>query len=364
MSTSHERFMQAAIAMASVTHGQTAPNPAVGCVIVKDGRIVGMGAHFKAGEPHAEVMALKQAGDLAKGADVYVTLEPCAHFGKTPPCADTLVTHNVKRVFIATTDPNPLVAGKGIEILKRNNISVEVGVCEEEAQRINRDFFFRMANKRPWITLKSASTLDGKTATRTFDSKWITSTDSREDGHLLRHHHQAILVGLQTVIHDNPSLTCRLPGGGVHPIRFILDTQLNIPKNSTVLHDGVVDTIIVCGANASLEKEKELTKEQHVSIWRSKTERVELSWLVKEMAANNILSLLVEGGATVQSSFVKENLFDEFHHYLAPKLIGGQDSHNMIADLNVTMMKEAIELKVKEVKILGPDVKLILTRKD
>lgn len=206
--------MELALNLAEATIGQTSPNPSVGAVVVKDGQLLGVGTHLKAGEPHAEVHAIAQAGQKAKGADIYVTLEPCAHYGKTPPCAELLVKSEVKKVYIACLDPNPKVAGKGVKILTEAGIEVEVGIGEQRALKINQSFFHYQNTRRPFITLKAATTLDGKTATVTGDSKWITSEKAREDVHEERHKHDAILVGgRNTVEQDNPSLTTRLPPG-------------------------------------------------------------------------------------------------------------------------------------------------------
>lgn len=236
-------YMDFAIDLAKRVSGQTSPNPVVGAVIVKHGEIVGFGAHLKAGEAHAEVQAIKMAGlEKTSGATVYVTLEPCSHFGKTPPCSNLLIESRVKRVVIASVDPNPLVAGEGIKKLQDAGIETVVGVCQEKALALNEVFFHYIKTNTPFVTLKTAASLDGKTATYSGESKWITGPDARLDVHHYRHKHDAILVGVETVIKDNPSLTTRLPSGGKNPIRVILDTSLRIPIHSNVLTDGQVDT--------------------------------------------------------------------------------------------------------------------------
>ncbi|MBE3570696.1 MAG: bifunctional diaminohydroxyphosphoribosylaminopyrimidine deaminase/5-amino-6-(5-phosphoribosylamino)uracil reductase RibD [Bacillales bacterium] len=255
-----EDYMKIALKLAESVNGQTSPNPPVGSVVVKEGRIIGMGAHLKAGERHAERIALDMAGSEAEGADVYVTLEPCSHYGKTPPCADYLIEKHVKRVFVATLDPNPLVAGKGIQKLKDAGIEVETGIYGQEAKQLYRPFFHFIQTKTPFVTIKTAVTADGKIATAAHDSKWITSEQARQDVHLLRKHHDAILVGIHTVLHDNPLLTVRLPQGGKNPIRVVLDTHLRIPNDANVITNKDSETIVVCGCNASEKKELDLIR--------------------------------------------------------------------------------------------------------
>ncbi|WP_411829901.1 bifunctional diaminohydroxyphosphoribosylaminopyrimidine deaminase/5-amino-6-(5-phosphoribosylamino)uracil reductase RibD, partial [Paenibacillus ehimensis] len=230
--------MNLALQLAASAAGQTGINPVVGCVIVKDGRIVGMGAHLKRGEAHAEIHALNMAGNEAAGATAYVTLEPCSHFGKTPPCSDRLIREGVKRVVVAATDPNPLVAGSGIARLRASGIEVTEGVLEREANALNETFNTFIVTRRPFVTVKSASTLDGKIAARTGDSKWITGEASRAYVHTLRHRHQAIMVGIGTVLADDPSLTTRLPVPGLHPIRVVVDSTLRLPHEAKLVRDG------------------------------------------------------------------------------------------------------------------------------
>jgi diaminohydroxyphosphoribosylaminopyrimidine deaminase/5-amino-6-(5-phosphoribosylamino)uracil reductase len=225
-------YMNLALNLAKGTLGQTSPNPVVGAVLVKENQIVGMGAHLKAGEAHAEVHAIQMAGIKAKGATLYVTLEPCSHFGKTPPCSDLVIRTGIKKVFVATTDPNPQVAGTGIERIRKAGIEVHLGLLQEEARELNKVFFYNIRTGLPFVTLKSAISLDGKTATVTGESKWITGEEARNDVHQYRHQHDAILVGVNTLIKDNPTLTTRLASGGKNPVRIILDTHLRTPKDA------------------------------------------------------------------------------------------------------------------------------------
>lgn len=248
-------YMKLALDLAASAKGKTNPNPVVGAVIVKDGVIAGTGIHRKAGEPHAEVHAFKMAGDYAKDATLYVTLEPCSHYGKTPPCANLVKESGVRRVVVATQDPNPEVAGRGISILRDAGIEVEVGVLEKEAQRLNERFIHNMITNRPFVISKYAMTLDGKLATHTGHSKWITGEESRHSVHLLRDEVDAILIGIGTVLADNPSLTTRLPeGGGKNPIRIILDSELRVPLDANVVQVSDAKTVIVTQENASVDK--------------------------------------------------------------------------------------------------------------
>ncbi|WP_223702453.1 bifunctional diaminohydroxyphosphoribosylaminopyrimidine deaminase/5-amino-6-(5-phosphoribosylamino)uracil reductase RibD [Sutcliffiella deserti] len=351
-------YMNFAISLAEKASGQTSPNPVVGSVIVKDGEIVGFGAHLKAGEAHAEVNALQMAGDKSKGATVYVTLEPCSHFGKTPPCSDLLIEKKVSRVVIASVDPNPLVAGNGIKKLRAAGISVEIGVCEKEAQRLNMIFFHYIQTKRPFVTLKTASSLDGKTATVTKKSKWITSEDARLDVHRYRHQHDAILVGVETVIADNPSLTTRLPNGGKNPIRVVLDTTLRMPSSAKVVTDKEAPTLIVTGSNVNEEKIHAFESE-YVKIIRLSTTKIDVHLLLEQLGQRGITSLFVEGGATVNGSFLKARAINQLLTYLAPKLIGGSMAPGIIGGEGFETIEECIDLEIKEYTMIGSDLKIV-----
>lgn len=350
--------MRLALEIAKTGLGQTSPNPAVGAVVVKNGEIVGFGAHLKAGEPHAEVHAIRMAGDKAKGATVYVTLEPCSHFGKTPPCADLLVETGVKRVVIATTDPNPLVAGKGIEKLKLAGIDVTVGVLKEEADELNRIFFHYITTKTPFVTLKYASSLDGKIATKTGDSKWITSEEARYDVHRYRALHDAILVGVNTVIADDPSLTVRLPEGGKNPIRIILDTHLRTPLDASVVQDGEAETWIVVGSEVSSERIA-LYDRPHVRILSMPTPTIEIRELLNMLAAHKITSVFVEGGSRVHDSFVQAGAVQEIVAYFAPKIIGGNDARTPVGGVGFAKMADVLELTIKLIETIGSDIKVV-----
>jgi diaminohydroxyphosphoribosylaminopyrimidine deaminase / 5-amino-6-(5-phosphoribosylamino)uracil reductase len=353
-------YMNLAINVAKAGVGQTTPNPVVGAVIVNDGRVVGIGAHLKAGEPHAEVHAIRMAGERAQNATAYVTLEPCSHHGKTPPCADLLITNKVKRVVVATTDPNPLVAGKGIAKLKAAGIEVEVGVCKEQADALNAVFFHYLDKKRPYVTLKSATTLDGKIATVTGESKWITGEAARQDVHLYRSIHDAILVGVNTVLMDNPSLTTRLPNGtGKNPIRVILDSKLRTPLDSQIVNDGKAETWIIVSNQVNQEKMNEFSEKKGVRIIQLQEANLSISTMLTRLGEEGISSIFVEGGAEVNGSFLKEKAINQVIVYLAPKLFGGKQAPTAIGGSGIESIDDSLQLTIKSVEQLGDDVKII-----
>ncbi|QDP39579.1 bifunctional diaminohydroxyphosphoribosylaminopyrimidine deaminase/5-amino-6-(5-phosphoribosylamino)uracil reductase RibD [Radiobacillus deserti] len=357
-----EEYMGVALSLAEATIGQTSPNPSVGAVLVKDGRIVGMGTHLKHGHEHAEVYAIRQAGKAARNSDLYVTLEPCSHHGKTPPCVDLIIKQNIRKVYVACTDPNPQVAGKGIERLRQSGIEVEVGIQETRARELNRKFFHFIQTNKPYVTLKVAMTLDGKTATADGDSKWITSKDARLDVHRERDIHDAILVGVNTILQDNPQLTTRLPQGGKHPIRIILDTNLRIPKYAQVLVDQQAPTWIFCGKNANADA---FTKEYpYVRVFSLDSEQVELDAVLECLGEERIQSLYVEGGSTIHGQFVAEKLINECHWYIAPKLLGGADAISSVGGASPEKMSEALDLEFGSVKQIGSDLKVIARLKE
>jgi diaminohydroxyphosphoribosylaminopyrimidine deaminase/5-amino-6-(5-phosphoribosylamino)uracil reductase len=351
-------YMHLAIELAKKTTGQTTPNPVVGSVVVKDGKILGIGVHIEAGGPHAEVHALNMAGEAAVGATIYVTLEPCSHFGKTPPCADLIIERGIKRVVIASTDPNPQVAGQGIKRLQHAGIEVEVGLLKSEAVEINKVFFHFIQRKRPFVTLKTATSLDGKIATANGESKWITSEQAREDVHYYRHRHDAILVGVNTVMKDNPSLTTRLQFGGKNPIRIIMDTHLRTPPDAMLVNDGLAQTWIITGKGID-ESKKQQFKSNHVSIFSIDAEKIEIERLLELLGEHGITSLFVEGGAEINGSFLKSRQINEIITYIAPKLIGGRLSPTAFAGDGIQRMDDAQNFKIKSVERIGPDIKII-----
>ncbi|GAE25639.1 diaminohydroxyphosphoribosylaminopyrimidine deaminase [Halalkalibacter wakoensis JCM 9140] len=349
-------YMKLALDLARSTKGQTSPNPMVGSVVVKDGAIIGMGAHLRAGEGHAEVQALTMAGEKARGATIYVTLEPCSHYGKTPPCADLIIERGLKRVVVATGDSNPEVAGQGLAKLREAGLEVEFGICQEEANELNEVFFHFMKKQIPFVTLKSATTLDGKTATVTGQSKWITGPEAREDVHRYRHEHDAILVGIGTVLADNPSLTTRLPAGGKNPIRVVLDHTLKIPVNANLVQDQEAPTWILTTDSASQVKQNELTQ-YGVLVVRLPDLSVET--ILSFLGTKTVTSVFVEGGSEVNGSFLEARAVNQVITYLAPKLFGGKFAPTAIGGNGFAKVDEALELDVKEVTTIGNDIKVV-----
>jgi diaminohydroxyphosphoribosylaminopyrimidine deaminase/5-amino-6-(5-phosphoribosylamino)uracil reductase len=355
-------FMDIALQLAKSAHGQTQPNPLVGAVIVNGGQIVGMGAHLKPGEPHAEIYALAMAKEKSKGATIYVTLEPCSHFGRTPPCADALVKAELARVVIAATDPNPLVAGSGIKKLRDSGIEVAVGIREKESLELNEVFNKFIQTRKPFVTIKTASTLDGKMATVTGSSRWVTGQEARGHVHWLRHINQAILVGVQTVIEDDPELTTRLPeGGGRNPIRIILDSTLRIPMEAKVVTDKRAETWIYTTPRQDTEK-RLLLEQQGVKVIQladSEDSQINIHALLTHLGEHHITSLLVEGGSMVNGSFLKAQSIDKVISFIAPKLVGGQSAPTPYGGEGITEMGEAIKLTNIQLEKVGEDVCII-----
>jgi diaminohydroxyphosphoribosylaminopyrimidine deaminase/5-amino-6-(5-phosphoribosylamino)uracil reductase len=358
-----EYYMKLALQLAESVIGQTSPNPPVGCVVVKDGKIIGVGVHLKAGEPHAEVNALRQAGENAKGADLYVTLEPCSHTGRTPPCADLLIRRKLKNVYIAALDPNPIVAGKGVSKLREAGIHVESGVCEHLSTELYKHYFHFMKTNKPFVTLKTAVTFDGKTAASSGNSKWITSEEARKDVHEYRHRHDAILVGINTVLADNPHLTTRLPQGGTHPIRIVLDTSLQIPLDANMLQDGTAPVIVVCGEGANQSKQAVL-EENGVKVKRMPSRTIDISSLLEWLGEEQITSLFVEGGNTVHSSFMKESAFQEIIMYMAPVVLCDNAGRPSFGGPPKELIKEGVPLQFQSVETIGPDIKITAVPKE
>ncbi len=351
----HSDFMKIALSLAERRKGLTHPNPTVGCVIVKDGKVVGRGYHERAGKPHAEVVALQEAGEKARGSTVYVTLEPCSHYGKTPPCSDALIKAGVKEVFVALQDPNPLVSGKGINRLKEAGIKVYVGLCEEEARRLNEDFFLYIREKRPYITLKMAQSIDGRFATLTGDSKWITSEESRRLAHKLRAEASAILVGVGTVISDDPQLTVRHVKTDKQPLKVILDPNLDTPLSSKVFKEG---RTIIFTSRREVEEIKKLNDVEVINL-ELVNGAFDLQEVVRKLYEREVMHLMVEGGGYTITSFLRAGLFDRVCVFQAPKFIGEGKG---VGDLGVRRVSESITLKLREFKQLSSDVYLEYVR--
>lgn len=359
-----EKYMRLAMQLAGNAIGRTSPNPLVGAVIVKDNRVVGCGWHRKAGTPHAEVHALNQAGELAQGADVYVTLEPCAHYGKTPPCAKALVEAKVKNVYGGLLDVNPKVAGKGFKILEDAGIHVEYGFLQDELRKQNEVFFKWIEHKKPFVVLKAAMTLDGKIATATGQSKWITNETSRAYGYKLRDIYDGIMVGINTVIEDNPMLTSRVDGGK-NPIRIVVDSSLKIDINANVVQDKSAKTIIATTDKANKDKILKLQAQDIdvIVVDKDENDKVDIEKLLDILGQQNICSILVEGGATLSGSFVAKKLVDKVYFFIAPKIIGGKEAKTPVAGTGILNLQEALALKDIQIEKLEEDV-LIIGRVD
>lgn len=359
-----EKYMRLAMLLAGNAIGRTSPNPLVGAVIVKDNRVVGCGWHRKAGTPHAEVHALNQAGELAQGADVYVTLEPCAHYGKTPPCAKALVEAKVKNVYGGLLDVNPKVAGKGFKILEDAGIHVEYGFLQDELRKQNEVFFKWIEHKKPFVVLKAAMTLDGKIATATGQSKWITNETSRAYGYKLRDIYDGIMVGINTVIEDNPMLTARVDGGK-NPIRIVVDSSLRIDINANVVQDKSAKTIVATTDKADKDKILKLQAQDVdvIVVDKDENDKVDIEKLLDILGQQNICSILVEGGATLSGSFVAKKLVDKVYFFIAPKIVGGKEAKTPVAGTGILNLQETLALKDIQIEKLEEDI-LIIGRVD
>ena len=326
--------MRHALSLAERALGTTAPNPAVGCVIVSaEGRVVGRGFTQKGGRPHAETMALAQAGEAARGATAYVTLEPCAHKGETPPCANALIEAGVARVVAALEDPDPRVSGKGISMLWDAGVLVATGVLEDEAAALNAGFFLRVKENRPLVTLKIAQSLDGKTATVSGQSKWITGPEARRHGHLLRARNDAILVGIETALADDPELTCRIAGlEGRSPVRVVLDTRLRLPRSSKLVATAKQTPTLVFTA-----VDGHLADAEVIKTARDARGRPDIAAVLNELARRGLTRLLVEGGASVHAAFLDRGLADRLEVFRAPVVLGasGKSAVEALAALDL-----------------------------
>lgn len=351
------KYMKRALELARMAEGETSPNPMVGAVIVDNsGTIVGEGYHHKAGQPHAEINALAAAGEKAKDATVYVTLEPCSHYGRTGPCCEALIKAGVKRVVSAVTDPNPLVAGRGLKRLLEAGIEVKNGVCEDEAKKLNEKFFFWITHKRPFASLKYAMTLDGKIAADGGDSKWITGKEARTYAHWLRKTHDAVIVGKNTVLHDDCELTTRLVEGR-NPLRIVLDSKCSLPLNAKILNNEA-KTIVVAGENAPHEKVDALKRLKNVEILKlpENEGKLEIKALMRYLAQQEITSILVEGGSEVHGAFLDAGFAERIYAFIAPKIIGGRNAIAPVGGNGCKNMEDALCLKDVEYKKLGADL--------
>lgn len=352
--------MKSALRMAEKGVGKTSPNPAVGAVIVRDNRIIASGYHKKAGADHAEVDAISRLRGNAEPRDIiYVTLEPCNHQGKTPPCTRAILASGIKNVVVGMKDPNPLVKGGGIEYLRSNGINVKTGVLEEECRGLLEPWIKYSTTGRPFITAKSALTLDGYTATSTGHSMWVTGEEAREYVHRLRSEADAVMVGAGTVIADDPQLTCRLKRGkGRDPHRIIVDTHLRIPENARLLNDdSQARNYIIVGKDADKRLIKQVEK-GNTSVIRCpvRDNRIDLCAMLDILGKNSITSVLFEGGAGLMGSMIRERLIDKFLIFIAPKLLGGSDGIPMSKGKGPVYMSDSYGLKNIKVKKFGEDI--------
>ncbi len=350
------RFMRMALRLGRRGLGRTSPNPPVGAVVVARGTVVGRGFHRKAGAAHGEAAALQAAGARARGATLYVTLEPCAHHGRTPPCTAAVIAAGVRRVVIGTRDPNPRVPGNGLRKLRAAGIAVTSGVLQTECDALIAAFRKHVTTGRPFVTLKLAASLDGRIATVSGDARWITGADSRRYGHRLRAEHDAILVGAETIIHDDPELTCRVRGGR-HPLRVILDGRLRIPLRARVLtKDAPAATLVLTARPASAKKVRQV-RERGIEVvsLAAKTGRIPIARVMQELGERNIMSVLIEGGATVAAAALAAGVVDRLLVFFAPKLIGG-DGRSMLTTLGVRRMRDALALGPLRVKRFAHDI--------
>jgi len=341
-----EKYMRLALELAACARGRTSPNPLVGAVLVRDGVIIGKGYHTRAGMPHAEIEALRDAGGDARGATLYVTLEPCCHTGRTGPCTEAVLAAGVKRVVAAMRDPNPLVSGRGLARLREAGVEVSEGVLEEEARRLNEVFIKYITTRTPFVALKTAMSLDGKIATRTGDSRWITGEESRLYVHKLRDIYDAILVGVGTVIKDDPSLTTRLPEGGRDPVRVILDSRGRTPVGARVLkQESEAATVIAVTEAAPKENIAALAETGAKILVCGPGPLVDLNVLLRTLAEQELTSILVEGGARVNASFLAAGLVDKVIWFIAPKIVAGETAPGPVGGEGVARMAEALELQ-------------------
>ncbi len=350
--------MRQAIELAKKGKGRTNPNPLVGAIIVKDDKIIGQGYHEVFGQAHAEIIAIHSASQSVKDSTIYVSLEPCSHQGKTPSCAERLIKEEFARVVVAMEDPNPLVQGRGIQKLKDAGIKVDTNILADEAKSLNESFIKYIQQGLPFVAIKTAMTLDGKIATHTGHSKWISGEESRAMVHQLRHQYAAIMVGVDTVIQDDPLLTDRSDTDAPsHPIRIVVDTKGRVPTNAKVLDTTPAKTILACGAEISHEKIEEMHK-KGVEIMNCglKDGRVDLNQLMRQLGKRGIDSLLIEGGSTLNFSAFDAGIVDKVYSFIAPKIVGGAQAKTAVGGEGIAHMVQAIPLEIKSVNTIDKDV--------
>ena len=348
-------YMRLALELAERGRGWTSPNPMVGAVIVKDGRVIGQGYHHRCGGLHAEREALADCREAPAGATLYVTLEPCCHHGRQPPCTEAILEAGISRVVVGSGDPNPLVAGKGLDILRAHGVEVETGVLQAECDALNHVFFHYIRTKQPYVVMKYAMTIDGKIATRTGASQWITGEAARQRVHRDRHCYAAIMAGVGTVLADDPLLTCRMEGGK-NPVRIICDTHLRTPLDSQIVRTArEAPTILAVGEAASAQAAP--YRDAGCQVWAlpERGGHVDLSALMERLGSAEIDSVLLEGGGALNWAALESGIVQRVQAYIAPKLFGGRDANSPVAGLGVELPAQAVRLKNVTVTQIGED---------
>jgi len=350
--------MAEAIGLAAQADYHTSPNPMVGALVVRDGKVVARGFHRRAGEDHAEVVALREAGEAARGAELYVTQEPCSHYGRTPPCTDAIVAAGVRRVVAGMQDPNPKVDGRGLQALRNAGIAVTSGVLADRVRKLNEFFVKHVTTGLPFVTAKFAMSLDGRIATHGGESKWITSEQAREEVHRLRHAHDAILVGANTVLRDDPNLTTRLPGGeGRSPLRVVVDSRLRVPHDARIFSQEAGSVLIATSDRSRGDRLREFEQRGvPVVVLPSAEGRVGLLDLLRHLGAEQRISLLIEGGSSMHGSAFDQHLVDRVVAFIAPRIIGGVEAPAAVGGHGVDHLVDARSLRDVEVRRLGPDI--------
>lgn len=354
-----QNYMRLVLNLALKAEGHTSPNPMVGAVVVKSGKVISKGYHKKAGLPHAEIVALRKAGSKARGGDLYVNLEPCCHQGRTSPCTEGIIAAGIKRVVMGIRDPNHLVSGKGIRCLRKNGIEVVTGVLKRDCEKLNESFFKYIRTGRPWVILKSALSLDGKIATRSGDSQWITGSKARDYVHQLRNRVDAVLIGAGTVRVDDPQLTVRLKKGGMkNPVRVIVVGKNSIPVSARVFNNADRERVIYATAtDLPLIRRNKLQKMGvEVLLIKRKKGQVDLSQLMGKLGTMGITSVMIEGGSEVSGNVLKEKLIDKIIYFLAPKIIGGKGAPGPVGGKGISQLKDGLQIKNMTVSKLGEDL--------
>lgn len=354
-------YMQLAIELSKKGRGFVNPNPLVGAVIVRENSVIGRGWHEYFGGPHAEVNAIRDAQGKTEGATIYVTLEPCSHYGKTPPCSLAIIQNKFARVVVGSVDPNPLVAGKGIAMIREAGIEVQSGILEKEVQKLNEVFFKFIREQRPFVVVKTAMSLDGKIATATGDSRWISGQASRKLVHQLRNQYTAVMVGINTVLKDDPMLNVRDVEGKVkNPVRIVVDSNARIPLESKLLNTPeIAETIVAVTDQAPASKiEALMDKVATVMICPKKEDRVDLSFLMKELAARDIDSILLEGGGTLNFEALRQGIVDKVVAFVAPKILGGTEALTSVEGTGFAALPDAVQIENLTGEPSGEDIML------